>query len=56
MIYTVDQIIAHVSQYFTIKMGDLLFTGTPYGVGPVKIGDRLQAYLENKLVLDFKIK
>jgi len=56
MIFSVDQIIAHVSKYFTLKNGDLIFTGTPYGVGPVKIGDRLQAYLENELVLDFKVK
>jgi 2-keto-4-pentenoate hydratase/2-oxohepta-3-ene-1,7-dioic acid hydratase in catechol pathway len=56
MIFTVDQIIAEASKYFTIKMGDLIFTGTPVGVGPVKIGDRLQAYLEDELVLDLKIK
>ena len=56
MIFSVDQIIAHVSRFFILKMGDLLFTGTPHGVGPVKIGDRLQAYLENELVLDFKVK
>jgi len=56
MIFSVDQIIAHVSKYFTLKNGDLIFTGTPHGVGPVKIGDRLQAYLENELVLDFKVK
>ena len=56
MIFTVDQIIAHVSKFFILKIGDLLFTGTPHGVGPVKIGDRLQAYLEDELVLDFKVK
>jgi len=56
MIFTVDQIIANISRYFTIKIGDLIFTGTPHGVGPVKIGDRLQAYLEDELVLDFKVK
>jgi len=56
MIFTVDQIISYVSRFFTIKMGDLLFTGTPQGVGPVKIGDRLQAYIEDEMVLDFKIK
>jgi len=56
MIYTVDQIISHVSKFFTLKIGDLIYTGTPHGIGPVKIGDRLQAYLENELVLDFKVK
>ena len=56
MLFSIDQIIANASRYFTLKMGDLIFTGTPHGVGPVKIGDRLQAYLENELVLDFKIK
>ena len=56
MIFPVDQIIAYASKFFTFKIGDLLFTGTPHGVGPVKIGDRLQAYIENELVLDFKVK
>ena len=56
MIYTIDQIIANVSKYFTLKNGDLIFTGTPHGVGQVKIGDHLQGYLEDELVLDFKIK
>ena len=56
MIFPVDQIIAHASRFFTLKTGDLIFTGTPHGVGPVKIGDRLQAYLEDELVLDFKVK
>ena len=56
MIFTADQIIAHISKYFTLKNGDLIFTGTPHGVGPVKIGDRLQAYIEDELVLDFKVK
>ena len=56
MIFSIDQIIADVSKYFTLKIGDLIFTGTPHGVGPVKIGDHLQGYLEDELVLDFKIK
>jgi 2-keto-4-pentenoate hydratase/2-oxohepta-3-ene-1,7-dioic acid hydratase in catechol pathway len=56
MIFTVDRIIAHASRFFTLKSGDLVYTGTPHGVGPVKIGDHLQAYLENELVLDFKVK
>ena len=56
MIFSINQIIESISRFFTIKIGDLIFTGTPHGVGQVKIGDRLQAYLENELVLDFKIK
>ena len=56
MLFTIDQIIANASKYFTLKMGDLIFTGTPQGVGRVEIGDRLQAYIEDELVLDFKIK
>jgi 2-keto-4-pentenoate hydratase/2-oxohepta-3-ene-1,7-dioic acid hydratase in catechol pathway len=56
MIFTIDQIIAYTSKFFTLKIGDLIYTGTPHNVGPVKIGDHLQAYLENELVLDFKVK
>ena len=56
MIFSADQIISHISKYFTLKMGDLIFTGTPQGVGPVKIGDRLRAYLGDELVLDFCVK
>lgn len=56
MIFPVDQLISYVSKFMTIKIGDLMFTGTPAGVGPVKIGDRLTAYIENKKMLDFVIK
>ena len=56
MIFKVDDIISHVSKYFTLKMGDLIYTGTPAGVGPVKIDDRLQLYIEDELMLDFMIK
>lgn len=56
MIFSVDNIISHVSKYFTLKMGDLVYTGTPAGVGPVKIDDRLQLYIEDELMLDFMIK
>ena len=56
MIFSIDQIISNVSRYFTLKIGDLIFTGTPHGVGSVKIGDRLEAYLQNEKVLDFRIK
>jgi len=56
MITKVDQIISHLSKYFTLKIGDIIFTGTPAGVGPVKIDDRLRLYIEDKLMLDFMIK
>ena len=56
MIYSVDKIIAYVSQFFTLKIGDLIFTGTPSGIGPVNIDDHLEGYLENKRLLDFNIK
>ncbi len=56
MIFGFEEIISHVSKYITLKIGDLIYTGTPAGVGPVKIGDHLEAYLENKKLLDFMVK
>ena len=56
MIFKVDDLIEHVSKYMTIKIGDMMYTGTPSGVGPVKIGDRLTAYIEDEKLLDFVIK
>lgn len=56
MIFTIDTIIEYVSQFITLRTGDIIFTGTPVGVGPVKIGDRLEAYLENEKLLDFEVK
>jgi 2-keto-4-pentenoate hydratase/2-oxohepta-3-ene-1,7-dioic acid hydratase in catechol pathway len=56
MIFSIDRIIEYVSQFVTLKMGDIIFTGTPSGVGPVNINDRLEAYIENKKLLDFKVK
>ena len=56
MIFSFDEIISHVSKFLTLKMGDLIYTGTPSGVGPVKIGDRLRASIENKILLDFIVK
>lgn len=56
MIFSVDKIIAYISQFMTLKIGDLIFTGTPVGVGAVTIGDRVQAYINNELLLDFEIK
>ncbi|NPA35550.1 MAG: fumarylacetoacetate hydrolase family protein [Chlorobi bacterium] len=56
MIYKIDTIVSHLSKYFTLKIGDIIFTGTPAGVGPVKIDDRLQLFIEDELMLDFMIK
>lgn len=56
MIFNFSDIISYVSRFFTLKTGDLIFTGTPPGVGPVARNDRLTAYLEGEKVLDFNIK
>jgi len=56
MIFSVARIIEYVSSFCTLKTGDLIFTGTPVGVGPVHIGEHLQGYLEDKNVLDFHIR
>jgi acylpyruvate hydrolase len=56
MIFPFDELISHISNYFTLKTGDLIYTGTPSGVGPVKINDRLQAYIGEQKLMDFLIK
>lgn len=56
MLFKVDEIIAYVSRFFTLKIGDILFTGTPEGVGPVAIGQHLQGYLEEEKLLDFYVR
>jgi len=56
MIFSFDQIIAYVSKIITLKEGDLIFTGTPAGVGPIKIGDHFEAFVENEKLLDFVVK
>jgi 2-keto-4-pentenoate hydratase/2-oxohepta-3-ene-1,7-dioic acid hydratase in catechol pathway len=56
MIHGVDAIIAYISRFFTLKTGDLLYTGTPEGVGPVSIGDHLEGWLEGKKVLEIKCR
>lgn len=56
LIFSFDKIISYVSKYVTLKVGDLIYTGTPAGVGAVKIGDRLQGYMNGELLIDFEIK
>ena len=56
MFYKVDEMISYISQYFTLKTGDLLYTGCPSGCGPVSIDDHLEGYLEDWKVLDFNCK
>jgi 2-keto-4-pentenoate hydratase/2-oxohepta-3-ene-1,7-dioic acid hydratase in catechol pathway len=56
MIFSIDAIIAYVSQFMTLKIGDLIFTGTPAGVGPVQIGDVLKGYLGEQEMFQVKIK
>ena len=56
MLFSVDEIISHVSQYMTLKIGDLIYTGTPCGVGPVAVGDNLVATLEDRELLNFDIR
>lgn len=56
MIFSIDQIINYISQFVTLKKGDLIYTGTPAGVGPVKIGDRLTGFLGDQKLLEFDIK
>jgi len=56
MIFSFEKVIAYVSRFMTLKTGDMIFTGTPAGVGPVAIDDRLEAYLEGKKLMDFPVK
>lgn len=56
MIFSFEKIISYVSRFMTLKTGDLIYTGTPEGVGPVKIGDRLEGYLGDTRMLDFLVK
>jgi len=55
LLFSFEQIISFVSRYFTLKMGDLIYTGTPAGVGPVQRGDRLQGFLNDRPMLQCKI-
>ena len=56
MLFNINFLIAYISSFFTLKIGDLIFTGTPAGVGPVKANDRLELFLENKAVIGLNVK
>jgi 2-keto-4-pentenoate hydratase/2-oxohepta-3-ene-1,7-dioic acid hydratase in catechol pathway len=56
MLYGVDELIAYISRWFTLKTGDIFFTGTPVGVGPVHINDHLEGWLEERKVMEFNVK
>jgi 2-keto-4-pentenoate hydratase/2-oxohepta-3-ene-1,7-dioic acid hydratase in catechol pathway len=56
MIFSVDRIISYVSQFFTLKTGDLIFTGTPVGVGAVHENQLLEGFVEDRKLLELKVK
>lgn len=56
MLFNFNYIVSYLSWFFTLKKGDIIFTGTPKGVGPVKIGDRLDCFIEDKQMLSFEVK
>lgn len=56
MLWKVDELISYISKYFTLKIGDIIFTGTPSGVGKVSVGDELVGYLEEKKLFNLKVK
>lgn len=56
MLWNIDGIISYVSQFFTLKIGDIIFTGTPSGVGPVQANDSLSGYIENEEFFNIKVK
>ena len=56
MLFNIDQIIVYISQFLTLKIGDLIFTGTPAGVGPVQIGDKLIGFIEEQKMFEVRIK
>ena len=56
MLFSFDYIISYLSKFFLLKKGDIIFTGTPKGVGPIAIGDRLEAFIENEKMLHVDVK
>lgn len=56
MMYSFDKIISYVSQFFTLQLGDLIFTGTPAGVGKIAIGDKLEGFIESQKMFECEVK
>lgn len=56
MLHNIDALIAYISKYFTLKIGDIIFTGTPAGVGPVAVNDKLSGFLEGEELFNIKVK
>ncbi len=56
MIHSFDEIVAHISNFFSVNIGDLIFTGTPKGVGELVVGDELEGYLEDEVLLNLEVK
>lgn len=56
MLWKIDEIIEYISQYFTLKIGDVIFTGTPAGVGPVAINDELSGFIEDQQIFSIQVK
>ena len=56
MLWKIDELISYISKYFTLKIGDIIFTGTPSGVGKVNIGDELSGFIEEKRLFNLKVK
>lgn len=56
MLFPFNFLISYISKFITLRKGDLIFTGTPSGVGPVKIGDRLEGFIEGETFFDFEVK
>lgn len=56
MLFGFDEIVSYMSRFFTLKKGDIIFTGTPGGVGPVHIGNRLEAFIEGVKMMDFEVR
>ncbi len=56
LLFSFDKVISYVSKFVTLKVGDLIYTGTPEGVGPVSIGDKIQGYIKGDLFLEFEVK
>ena len=56
MIFSIDHIVSYISQFFTLKTGDIIYTGTPVGVGPIHIDDHLEGWVEDRKVLEFNCK